>query len=319
MKTWSKITLAVALLSLVASPALRAQDWAGGNRAQGIVVDATSDNPIKGAKVILLYTLTESGPKPLTTNKKGRWSALGLKPGDWTIEVEAEGYVSLKKDFTVFYGGGNETVEVDLREVPKEVKEAEQRNEANEFLTQGNALVSEGKFAEARAAYEKGIELLPETDHAPILAGIASSYFKEGDNENGNEVLTRALALDPDYEQSLRLKIAALAVEGKEEEAQEYMARLGEEAELDPNAELNLGVLRYNENDLEKAAEIFERVRDAHPEIPEARYYCGLVYLAQGSNDTALTEFREFLRLAPDHAKAGEVNEYMAFLEPASE
>ncbi len=320
MKNWSKISLAAALLSLVISPTLFAQDWAGGERAQGIVVDA-SDSPIQGAIVTLRYDLgSKKGPKPLKSNKKGRWSVLGLKPGAWTATAEAEGYVPREVRFTVFDAGANETVKIQLREIPAEVKEAEQRNEANDLLTQGNELVGAGKFAEARETYEKVLALLPEEEHAPILAGIASSYFREENNEKGNEVLTRTLALDPDNEAALRLKIAALAAEGKEDEAKEYMARLGEEAKLDPNAELNLGVLRYNENDLEGAMAIFERVRDAHPQIAEARYYCGLVYLAQGNNDSALAEFREFMKLDPSHAKAGEVKEYLTFLEqPASE
>lgn len=320
MKNWLRISLTAALLTLVFSPALLAQDWVGGERAQGIVVDE-SDNPIQGAKVTLSYQLNpDGGPKPMTTNKKGRWSVLGLKPGGWLITVEAEDYIPRDSGFTVYDAGANETVKIELREVPAAVKEAEMRNEANDLLTQGNDLVGAGKFTGAREHFEKVLEMLPEEEHAPILAGIASSYFREENIEKGNEVLARTLALDPNNEAALRLKIAALAADGKEAEAKEYMARLPEEAKLDPNAELNLGVLRYNENDLEGAIAIFEKVRDAHPAIPEARYYCGLVYLAQGNNDSALAEFREFMKLGPEHAKAGEVKEYLSFLEqPASE
>ena len=319
MKNRSKIALVAASLLFVLCPALQAQDWAGAERAQGVVVDA-SDQPIVGATVTLRFSLGDAGgPKPRTTNKKGRWSVLGLKPGSWTIEIAAEGYIPRKENITVYEAGANETIKIDLREVPREVKEAKQRNEANELLEKGNALVGEGRFADARVEYERVLGLLPETEHAPILAGIASSHFQEDDKAKGNDFLARALAIDPNEESALRLKIAALAAEGKEDEAKEYMARLPAEAELDPNAELNLGVLRYNENDLEAAVAIFERVRDAHPQIADARYYCGLVYLAQGNNESALAEFKEFLKLEPDHAKAGEVQEYLGFLEPASE
>ena len=317
MRERSRYALAITLLTLALPPGLLAQDWAGGERAQGIVVDAT-DAPIQGATVTLRYELSpENGPKPLTTNKKGRWSVIGLKPGPWLIEVAAEGYIPRKAQFTVYDTGANETVKIDLAEVPAEVKEAARRTEANALLARGNELVGQERFAEARAEYEQVLTLLPEAEHAPILAGIASSYFKEDDAAKGNEVLARALAVDPDDASALRLKIAALAAEGKEEEAREYQARLPAEAELDPNAELNLGVMRYNDGDMEAAAAIFEKVRDAHPEIADAHYYCGLVYLARPDNPAALTAFREVLRLEPGYAKAEEIRGFIDYLEQA--
>lgn len=319
MKRWIN-TAPVIVLLLAVSPPLAAQDWAGAERVKGVVLDE-SDAPIAGATVTLQFELSSSagGPKPMTTDKKGRWSAIGLKPGSWRIDIEAEGYYSRDARFTVYDTGVNETVRLNLEEVPEEVKQAELRSEANEVIEQGNQLASEGRFAEARAEYAKALEVLPETDHPPILAGIASSYFKEGDNESANEALERALAIDPDDELSLRLKIAALAAEGKVSEVEALRARLPSEADLDPNAELNLGVLRYNEGDLDGALEIFERVRAKRPEIADAHYYCGLVYLGQEQSDSALEAFREVLVLEPEHAKAAEVRDFIAYLESASD
>ena len=156
MKKVSKIALCTALLFLALSPAARAQEWVGAERAKGVVVDA-ADAPIAGATVTLRYELSpESGPKPLTTNKKGRWSILGLKPGGWIATVEAEGYVGREERFTVFDAGSNDTIKIALREVPEEVKEAKQRNEANELLAKGNALIDEKRFADALSGSLQG-------------------------------------------------------------------------------------------------------------------------------------------------------------------
>ena len=175
MKNCSKITLAAALL-LVVSPSLQAQDWAGAGRAKGVVVDA-ADQPIQGAKVTLRFALSpENGPNPLTTNKKGRWNILGLKPGPWLIEVEAEGYVPRKENFTVFDTGSNDTVKIDLREVPKEVKEAKKRDEANELLAEGNALIDDKKFAEARKSFETIVENHPDDGPSKLYVERCKEY-----------------------------------------------------------------------------------------------------------------------------------------------
>lgn len=305
-----------AFLAVLLCSQLAAQDWAGAERAQGVVVDQ-AEQPIEGAIVKLRYELSansEGGPKPLTTNKKGKWNILGLKPGTWIVDVEAEGYISRNAKFTVFDTGVNETVKIELPEIPEEVKDAERRSRANELLASGNLALTEGRLLEARSAFEQVLELVPEGEHAPILAGIAGTYLTENAIAAAIPLIDKALAIDPNEPTALRHKIAVLAVEGNEEEAQQYIARLPAEVELDPNAEMNLGIKRYNEGNMAGAGAIFERVRNAHPEIPEARYYCGLVYLASERNEEALAEFQEFLRLAPEHEKAGEVNGFVEYL-----
>ena len=76
--------LAVVLL-LLSSARLFAQEWKGIGRLQGIVTDE-SGQPIEGAKVTLRAgdqtpKPESSGPPPITTDKHGKWSILGLTGG----------------------------------------------------------------------------------------------------------------------------------------------------------------------------------------------------------------------------------------------
>src|SRR5262245_30824501 len=82
-------TTSICTLMLLFGLAVQAQDWAGNGRAQGVVTDADK-KPVEGAKVTMV--LNGAGPKPILTDKKGRWAFLGLSGGDWTATIEKEGY-----------------------------------------------------------------------------------------------------------------------------------------------------------------------------------------------------------------------------------
>ena len=309
-----RITIpSLALLLLLGSlaPAV-AQDWTGRGRLNGQVVDENK-NPVEGAKVFLL--LDGKGPDPISTNKKGRWSYLGLVGGAWTVRIEADGYVPREGPAQVSEFGANKALVITIRPIPEEVLAEAAATEAMKHLEAGNQLLSEGKAIEARAEYEAALAELEPENHPPVLMGIASTYYQEDNLQATEETLDQVLEIEPDNVEALKLLSSMLVAEGREEEAKVLMERLPEGEVLDADAYLNVGIDAYNDGRLDEALAQFDEVVQQFPDLPEAYYYRGLVLLNQENNDGAITDFEKLLELAPDHPKAAEATSFLEYLK----
>ncbi len=302
--------------SLLLGSTAQAQDWAGRGRLQGIVTDQNK-NPIAGAKVTLYLAEEGQGPKPLTTDKKGRWSTLGLATGTWTVIIEAEGYKVAEGAARVIAEGigPGETLRVSLNPIPKELIEASKAESPAGMIERGNALMIERKFAEARAEYEKAIAAIEDqASHPAILRGIVRTYYEEGKKTEALATLQKALAIAPDDQDSLRLIVTLLLADGKEAEAATYQARIIGEFKVDPNSLLNLGIQKFNEGKTAEALSYFDRVINDNPALPDGYYYRGLCYLNQNKTAEAKADFLKLLELDPNHPRAAEAKEFLAAL-----
>lgn len=304
----------LALVLALAAPAA-AQEWVGRGRVQGVVKNEAGQ-PIAGAKVTL--RLGESGPEPLATNDKGRWTRLGLAHGDWSVIVDAEGYVGAQGAVKIYESGPGQTLDITLRRPTREELEQAsggERAAAVALLEEGNALIEAQQWAAGRAKYEQALADLPVENHPPVLRAIANSFYAEGDVEQALATFERALALAPDDADLLQAIINVLVAAGREEEAQAYLARLPAEAALNPTTLLNFGIEAYNNGEMEAAFEHFDRLVQQNPQYPDGYYYRGLVQLNNQNNAAAAADFNRFLELAPDHPRAAEARDFLAYLE----
>lgn len=308
------------LLLLVGLPVF-AQSWAGRGRMQGELKDEQG-KPVEGAQVWLRMgdspidpSNPGDGPKPVTTNKYGKWSFLGLAQGTWRVLIVKDGYLASEGQVRVLEGGAPPPpIVTTLRVVPKEAQKAAKGNEALEALERGNTLLTQEKYAEARAEYEKAIAQLEPANHPPILRGIARTYYQEKNTDRAVETLKQALALKPDDVESLRLIVNLLVASGREKEAQEYMAKLPQGETVDPATLLNIGIKYYNEGKMAEALGEFERVVKENPTLPDAYYYRGLVYLATGKSAEAKADFQKLLQLDPNHPNAKDAQDFLKSL-----
>lgn len=305
----------IAALTAVAALPLAAQDWKGRGRLQGIV---TADGkPFQGAKVTVRKEGLEDGPASTTTDAKGRWAVGGLVTGNWEIVVEAAGYVTAGGATKVIEAslGPPETLRVELRRAAQETQQATQVSASGAAIQQGNELLKEGKYAEARVEYEKAVAAYEENEKkAPVLLGIAQTYAAEGKKGEAIKTLEQAVTFKPGDEKILRMLVSLLVGEGHEAEAQKYLAQLPQGATVDPDTLLNMGIEKYNAQELTAALDYFDRVVRENPNLPDAYYYRALVYLSQGKTAEAKADFQKLLELAPNHEKAAEVKEFIAAL-----
>ena len=309
------------MLLLLAGLPVFAQSWAGRGRLQGEIKNEQG-KPVEGAQI--WFRMGENpidpnnpgdGPKVVTTTKYGKWGILGLAQGTWRVLIVKEGYLPSEGQVKVLEGGAPPPpIVTTLKVVPKEAQQAAKGNEALEALNRGNELLTQEKYAEARAEYEKAIAQLEPVNHPPILRGIARTYFQEKQPDKAVETLKQALALKPDDVESLKLIVNLLVSQGKEKEAQEYMDRLPAGQTVDPATLLNIGIKYYNEKKLDEALAEFDRVVRENPNLPDAYYYRGLVYLATNKTAEAKADFQKLIDLDPNHPNAKEAQEFLKAL-----
>lgn len=316
MRARSPIALLL-LLALAAAPAAMAQEWAGRGRLQGEVTDQAG-KPIAGAKVYLrmgdaaidVENLGD-GPAVLETNNKGKWQVLGLAGGNWRVLIFKDGLLPSEGTVRVNEYGPAQPLKVTLNPIPEEFLQAQKESQAVTLIDQGNQALAQDRYSEARGFYEQALAQVEEQHHPGILRGIARTYYQDQQGDQAIATLQKALAIAPDDVETLNLLISLLVADGKEAEAEQYMARLPDGAAIDPTTLLNIGIKRYNEGDSQGALEEFERVAQENPTLPEAYYYRGLAHLSLGNTEQAKADFNKLLELAPDHANADDAREFL--------
>lgn len=315
MKYRLHLMLCLALLTAAVAAPVAAQDWKGRGRAQGVVTDEAGE-PIEGAQ-IRLYTgfgENQEGPEPIFTNAKGKWSLLGLKLGAWSVEITKEGYDVSSGSFAV-QTQRSDTIRTTLyAQVLEEVVD-EKAVAAKASLEEGNVLLAEGRFDEARAAYRSAMDGLDVQYHGMILMEIARTYSLADDSNGAIDTLKELLAAEPENETAIRLIADLLVAEGRMEEAQPYIALLPEDAKLDPAALANIGIDLYNSNDFEGAITQFDLILGDQSDYAKGYYYRGLSHIALAHNAEAMADFKRFLELAPEDPASGEIQQMLEYLE----
>lgn len=316
----AKWTALLTLLLLVGGVPVWGQAWAGRGRLQGTVKDE-SGKPIQGAQITLRKGTDRvdpeaDGPKPITTDKNGKWSILGLAGGAWGILIEKEGYMTSEGQAPVNEFAVAQPINVVLRLPPKELiqkaQEESAAGQAKAALEKANALLAQGSYAEARAAYEEGMAKLEDkTLHPAIHRAIADAWYKEGKTDQAITSLTKALEAAPDDTATLQLLVNLLVAANREDEAQTYMARLPEGTTVDPNTILNLGIKDFNEGKMGDALEHFDRAIRENPDLADAYYFRALVYLNQNKNAEAKADLQKLLQLDPNSRYAKDAQEFL--------
>jgi Tfp pilus assembly protein PilF len=306
--------LLVPLLCATSIPVV-AQDWSGSGRVTGLVT-TEEGAPIKGAKVIFrMAEDPDSGPEPFITDKKGKFSFLGLKGGTWTVRVEAEGYEPWTDTVEVFSSGVSEKVGAVLTPLPKEVIVAQQRFKAQERLDAAKALLEQGDVAGAVKEYEAAMRGVEERDYPVVLSNLGALYLSTGDIAKAKETYQRALAINPGHVASLKGMCAIVASEGNFREAEALLEKVPPTEPLHPTTTMNIGMSYYNQGEMDKAKVYLDRTVRDHKEVSQAYYFRGLINLSLGDNEAAASDFSTYLELDPEGAKVAEVKEYLSYLK----
>jgi len=284
--TARKLALSLALL-LLAVPAL-AQDWAGRGRAVGKVVDQQG-NAIEGAKITLhLPDRPEDGPEPLYTNKKGRWSYLGLDNGTWVVVIEKEGYVTSEGSFQVNEFGTAKPLTTKIKKNPFD------------SVRVGQDLIDQGKYAEARDKLREALPDMDEHQQAQIGALIGNTYYEEGNYAEAAQAYQDAMTnLSPEEQTSIRLRLGDCHLQqGQFDKARsvyrDAMSSLGPEGQQ----QVLLAIARTydQQGDRDQAIASVRKILEISPDNVQALQLIADLLSRQGKEDEA----QKYLDQIPD-------------------
>lgn len=302
-----KKTFALLLFFLLATLAF-SQDWTGQGRQIGYVYDEEG-NPLEGVKVKLMFTNTHSGLET-TTDKKGKWVAMGIKGGEWFVDFELEGYLPKKISISVLdYRQKNPQIDVTLEKaeglvVTDDVKE--------EYL-KGTKLFEGGQYEEAIRIFATILEKYPNV--FVINIDIGNAYFQMEKYDEAEEYFQKVLEKESGNVHALMGIGNCYINKGNNEKALEWYSKIEFEKIEDPIVLYNVGTIFYNASKFEEAMKYYKKAVEIQEDSLDARYQLGLAYLAMGNNLEALREFENYLRYDSDSDRAAQVKGFIEYLK----
>ncbi len=278
----------------VACVPVQAQDWKGLGRIAGRVTDADGA-PIQGAKVKLMLP-ERGGGTTVTTGKDGKWALGGIAAGNWQIDIEAEGYET--KAIAVNLPG--ESVRLSPVVVPLEkAKPKGPGVEVVAALDTAEAAFKAGRFAEARAEFERLLGELPE--HAiTIHQRIGLCHLQEKNYPAALESLGKVLAAQPDNQQIRAIAAQAALEGGALDRGRELLATLDESTIQSADVFFNMGVNFLNANATDEAIKYFTLAIARDAAYVDGYYRRALAYLQLGKQQECRADFEKVIALAPD-------------------
>ena len=257
------------------------------------VVKAKGGSPLQDAVVKITSKDSSKVFFTVKTDKNGLYSQIGLKPGDYIIEVALDGYLPQSAQWHV--GLTAVTLDFELPEVPK-MSVATAGPGANDFK-QAQELFDGGKYEEAVGVLDRALAVEPAN---PIyLAKVGFCYQKLAKPADSEAAFAKMVQADPaSFAGWFNLGVARMA--------QKNYAGAGEAFEQatkvnsgDAEAFYNLGASRFNEFKIAEAVAAFERATQIKPDHALAHYQLANGYVNLGKIPEAKAEFEKFLQLAP--------------------
>jgi tetratricopeptide (TPR) repeat protein len=287
----------LALATATCMPAA-AQDWKGMGRMQGKVTDA-SGAPLAGVTVALELP-ERGGGTSVTTDEKGRWVVGGIAAGTWHLDFERTGYAGRKVSVSL----PSESSRLAPLEVRLEKAAAPEVDPATRAALDGaESAYREGRFAEARAAYEKLLALRP--DLAPrIHQQIGFAYIQEKQPRKAVEELEKVLGAEPDNAQVRAIAAQAALEGGMTDKGRALLASLPEGAIRDPDVFYNIAVNFVGAGLTEDAVPYLTKAVALDPGYVDGYYQRALAYLKLGRAAESRADFEKVLALTPDGPQA---------------
>ena len=286
-----RFVLVVAALTL-AGPVL-AQDWKGMGRLEGRVLD--SDGKPLPDVTVKMNLPSRGGGTTIKTDKKGHWAIGGIASGAWEVDLAAPGY-AVKKITINLPSESARVAPVDVKldkaaptGPPPEVREA---------LEKGDAAFKEGRFADARAEYEKLLAMRPDLANT-LYRQIAFTYSREGNYAKSVEYLDKLVQSDP-ADTNLKLLAAQEALRGGLlDKGLELLKGIDDSSIKEPEVFYNVAALLLNAQKPEEAIRYLTKAVTVDPAYVDGYFQRGLAYLGLQKTAEAKADFQKVVELAP--------------------
>jgi len=171
-----------------------------------------------------------------------------------------------------------------------------------ESVKKGDALLSQGNFDAAIAAYTQAIGLNPK--YAVAYSHRGHAYGQKSDFDTSIADCTEAIRLDPQFAEAYNNRGFAYGSKGDFEKA---IADFTEAIRLDPQNAMVYnfrGSAYEHKGDFAKAIADYTEAIRLNPNGAEAYFQRGFAYEKKGDHDKAIVDLTEAIRLNPNGAMA---------------
>lgn len=314
------LLLALFLLGGSDSPA-RAQENLGRGRISGTVVDE-SGAPVEGALVDVELPGSKTKLKG-ESDKKGRFSVIGLGTGRWQVTASKKGYISSSVTMDVSQLSSNPPVTLTLKKASGLAALATNKESQKEF-EEGIALLDQGDYDQALKVFEAFSAEYPALYQVHL--NIGTCYLKKGELDKAEVefklVLDKSLAAHGDYRKDAAAAVRAFSGlgeiamrKGDLETAKKDFNQVLEISPEDAVAAYNVGEILFSNQQVDEAIRYFELAARIKKDWPKPYLRLGYAYLNKGNLDQALDSFNTFIRLDPESPDASQVKNIIATIE----
>ena len=291
----------IALLFLfVTALAARASAQA---RVFGTVVDETG-------KAIKAATVTAENPNlgqtfTASTDDKGRFTMIGLRPGEWRIIASAPGYLPEAGQVQLRSGNANPALTIAIRRNGVGIGPLGSMS-AKDLQTQlaaADALFNQKRWDDAVAAYRALLVKAPSI--SAINLQIAAAYRGKGDYDAAIAAYRDLLRVDPDSEKAKVGVGIANTEKGDMRAAEAALTQAAESPTAGRESYYSLGDLKFRNGDIAEAMKWFQKATDADPSWGKPLYKLGLGAIKQGDKAAAANFMTRVIAVDPASPEAG--------------
>ena len=279
---------------------------------RGKILDGDG-NPLGGVECSIELSGGGGRRTSAKTKGNGEFTKGGIRPGNYTVVCEKEGYRKLPLQTQVSAFDQSSLGEQIMFKLQAGELSEKQHARATELLTEFNVASETGDQQETLDKLFELKEMMPESTE--IDFNIAATYDQMGETDKAVEYYTIAAEKNPDLAYDSYLAVAAL--HGKANawaEAAGAMKKATDIRATDPVAVFNYAVYSQNSGDADSALTAYEKTLELDASRAMAHYQAGLILVGKAENERALVQFEQFLTLAPDHPQAAAAQEVVTAL-----
>jgi thioredoxin-like negative regulator of GroEL len=292
-----RLALCLAVLLVLVTPALLMSQLRGQAKILGVVLDDETGEPIEGVTVTVYFKDAETAvtPSPVT-DKDGKWKALFIRGGMWSLDFQKPGYLPQKISHRVVFEMGVKVPELEVR--LKKIQGVVVKSDVLKDMEKADSLYNEKKYPEAIAAYESILAKNPDLHF--IGKNIGDCYFAMQDYEKAVASYLPVNEKQPDRGDVMIAIANAYNNWGKTDEAIAWYQKVPVSGIRDVNSAFNTGVVFANSGNQADAVKFFQKAVEIDPEFADGYYQLGLCQVAVGATPEALAALDKFISLAPD-------------------
>jgi predicted Zn-dependent protease len=272
-------------------------------RVGGIVKDEKGD-ALKGA-IVTAENASIGSSFTATTDDKGRFTMVGLRPGRWRFMAQASGHAPQAGEMAVRWGSPNAPMTFALRKTGPETTGTLAGVAAKDLQAQLSAadrLFNQGNWDEAVAAYRQIMARTPSL--SVINLQIAAAFRNKKEFDSALDAYNALLTADPSNEQA-KIGIALTNLERGDAKAAEQALQ---EAAANPGAGrdvfFNLGEVKSTAGEVEEAAKWYMKASASDPSWGKPLHRLGMLALQKGDTNGAAKYLNQVMSVDPISAEA---------------